>query len=326
MKAIFCNKLGGTENLAYVDTVSPRPGPNDVLIKVKAAGLNFADTLQIAGKYQSKLEPPFIPGMEVAGEILEIGQGVNRPLNVGQRVMAFMRGGGAFAEEVLVDSEWLVPVPDEMDDVIAAGFPTVYGTSNFALKHRGNLRAGETLLVLGAAGGVGLTAVELGKTMGANVIAAAGGIEKCKVAIDHGADFAIDYKSESIRDRVKDLTDNRGADVVYDAVGGDAFDQAIRAVNWEARMLIIGFAAGRIQQIPANLILVKNISVVGVVYGAQTERDPSYGASFVQEAADLFRQGRVKPHIGKTFPLSQAAEAMDALLSRSYAGKIILTT
>ena len=326
MKAIFCNKLGGTENLAYVDTVSPRPGPNDVLIKVKAAGLNFADTLQIAGKYQSKLEPPFIPGMEVAGEILEIGQGVNRPLNVGQRVMAFMRGGGAFAEEVLVDSEWLVPVPDEMDDIIAAGFPTVYGTSNFALKHRGNLQAGETLLVLGAAGGVGLTAVELGKTMGANVIAAAGGSEKCKVAIDHGADFAIDYKSESIRDRVKELTDNRGADVVYDAVGGDAFDQAIRAVNWEARMLIIGFAAGRIQQIPANLILVKNISVVGVVYGAQTERDPSYGASFVQEAADLFRQGRVKPHIGKTFPLSQAAKAMDALLSRSYAGKIILTT
>jgi len=326
MKAIFCNKLGGTENLAYVDTFSPRPGPNDVLIKVRAAGLNFADTLQIAGKYQSKLEPPFIPGMEVAGEILEIGQGVNRPLNVGQRVMAFMRGGGAFAEEVLVDSEWLVPVPDEMDDVIAAGFPTVYGTSNFALKHRGNLQAGETLLVLGAAGGVGLTEVELGKTMGANVIAAAGGSEKCKVAIDHGADFAIDYKSESIRDRVKDLTDNRGADVVYDAVGGDAFDQAIRAVNWEARMLIIGFAAGRIQQIPANLILVKNISVVGVVYGAQTERDPSYGASFVQEAADLFRQGRVKPHIGKTFPLSQAAEAMDALLSRSYAGKIILTT
>ena len=326
MKAIFCNKLGGTENLAYVETVSPRPGPNDVLIKVRAAGLNFADTLQIAGKYQSKLEPPFIPGMEVAGEILEIGQGVNRPLNVGQRVMAFMRGGGAFAEEVLVDSEWLVPVPDEMDDVIAAGFPTVYGTSNFALKHRGNLQAEETLLVLGAAGGVGLTAVELGKTMGANVIAAAGGSEKCKVAIDHGADFAIDYKSESIRDRVKDLTDNRGADVVYDAVGGDAFDQAIRAVNWEARMLIIGFAAGRIQKIPANLILVKNISVVGVVYGAQTERDPSYGASFVQEAADLFRQGRVKPHIGKTFPLSQAAEAMDALLSRSYAGKIILTT
>ena len=326
MKAIFCNKLGGTENLAYVDTVSPRPGPNDVLIKVKAAGLNFADTLQIAGKYQSKLEPPFIPGMEVAGEILEIGQGVNRPLNVGQRVMAFMRGGGAFAEEVLVDSEWLVPVPDEMDDVIAAGFPTVYGTSNFALKHRGNLQAGETLLVLGAAGGVGLTAVELGKIMGANVIAAAGGSEKCRIAIDHGADFAIDYKSESIRDRVKDLTDNRGADVVYDAVGGDAFDQAIRAVNWQARMLIIGFAAGRIQQIPANLILVKNISVVGVVYGAQTERDPSYGASFVQEAADLFRQGRVKPHTGKTFPLSQATEAMDALLSRSYAGKIILTT
>ena len=275
MKAIFCNKLGGTENLIFSETESPRPGPNDVLIKVRAAGLNFADTLQIAGKYQSKLEPPFVPGMEVAGEILEIGQNVNRPLNIGQRVMAFMRGGGAFAEEVLVDSEWLVPVPDEMDDVIAAGFPTVYGTSNFALKHRGNLKSGETLLVLGAAGGVGLTAVELGKTMGATVIAAAGGPEKCKVTMDHGADFAIDYKSESIRDRVREITNNHGADVVYDAVGGDAFDQAIRAVNWEARMLVIGFASGRIQQVPANLILVKNISVIGVVYGAQTEKDPA---------------------------------------------------
>ncbi len=326
MKAIFCNKLGGTENLIFSETESPRPGPNDVLIKVRAAGLNFADTLQIAGKYQSKLEPPFVPGMEVAGEILEIGQNVNRPLNIGQRVMAFMRGGGAFAEEVLVDSEWLVPVPDEMDDVIAAGFPTVYGTSNFALKHRGNLKSGETLLVLGAAGGVGLTAVELGKTMGATVIAAAGGPEKCKVTMDHGADFAIDYKSENIRDRVREITNNHGADVVYDAVGGDAFDQAIRAVNWEARMLVIGFASGRIQQVPANLILVKNISVIGVVYGAQTEKDPAYGASFVQEAADLFRQGRVKPHVGKTFPLSEAGKAMDALLSRSYAGKIVLVT
>ncbi|MBT7730965.1 MAG: NADPH:quinone oxidoreductase family protein, partial [Rhodospirillaceae bacterium] len=312
------------ENLAIGESDPPIPGPNDVHIRVRAAGLNFADTLQIAGKYQSKLKPPFVPGMEVAGEIIGLGSEVTRPLRIGQRVMAFMRGGGAFAEEALVDSEWLVPIPDEMDDIIAAGFPTVYGTSNFALKHRGQLKKGETLLVLGAAGGVGLTAVELGKQMGARVIAAAGGTEKCNVTIDHGADFAIDYKSESIKERVREITGGIGADVVYDAVGGDVFDQAIRAVNWEARMLIIGFASGRIQQVPANLILVKNISVVGVVYGAQTERDPAYGASFVQEAADFFRQGKLKPHTGKVFPLEDATGAMNALLSRDYAGKIIL--
>ena len=324
MKAVFCKQLGGPENLAIGESDPPIPGPNEVHIRVRAAGLNFADTLQIAGKYQSKLNPPFIPGMEVAGEIIGLGPEVTRPLRIGQRVMAFMRGGGAFAEEALVDSEWLVPIPDEMDNIIAAGFPTVYGTSNFALKHRGQLKKGETLLVLGAAGGVGLTAVELGKQMGARVIAAAGGTEKCNVTLGHGADFAIDYKSESIKERVREITDGIGADVVYDAVGGDVFDQAIRAVNWEARMLIIGFASGRIQQVPANLILVKNISVVGVVYGAQTERDPAYGASFVQEAADFFRQGKLKPHTGKVFPLEDATGAMNALLSRDYAGKIIL--
>jgi NADPH2:quinone reductase len=326
MKAVLCNELGGPENLVLGEIDPPTPAPDEVRIRVRAAGLNFADTLQIAGKYQSKLAPPFVPGMEVSGEILEIGAEVKRPLSVGQRVMAFMRGGGAFAEEACVHGDWLVPVPDEMDDVTAAGFPTVYGTSNFALKHRGQLKAGETLLVLGAAGGVGLTAVELGKEMGARVIAAAGGPEKCQVTLDHGADFAIDYRTENIRDRVREITDGVGADVVYDAVGGDAFDSAIRAVNWEARMLIIGFAAGRIQQVPANLILVKNISVIGVVYGAQTERDPAYGASFVQDAADLYRRGKVKPHIGKVFPLAEAGAAMQGLLSRAYSGKIVLKT
>jgi NADPH:quinone reductase len=326
MKAVLCNELGGPENLALGEIDPPKPGPEEVRVRVRAAGLNFADTLQIAGKYQSKLPPPFVPGMEVAGEILEIGSEVKRPLRIGQRVMAFMRGGGAFAEEACVHGDWLVPVPDEMDDVTAAGFPTVYGTSNFALKHRGQLKAGETLVVLGAAGGVGLTAVEIGKQMGAQVIAAAGGPEKCQVTLDHGADFAIDYKTESIRDKVREITDGVGADVVYDAVGGDAFDSAIRAVNWEARMLIVGFAAGRIQQVPANLILVKNISVMGVVYGAQTERDPAYGASFVHDAADLFRQGKVKPHIGKVFPLAEAGAAMQGLLSRAYSGKIVLQT
>ena len=326
MKAVLCAELGGTDKLVWDEVDAPSLDPIEVRIRVRAAGINFADTLQIAGKYQSKLEPPFIPGMEISGEILEIGSEVKRPFKIGQRVMAFTRGGGAFAEEATVHSEWLVPVPDEMDDVIAAGFPTVYGTSGFALKHRGQLKPGETLVVLGASGGVGLTAVELGKNMGARVIAAAGGPEKCAVTLEHGADHIIDYKTEGIRDKVRELTDGKGADVVYDAVGGDAFDQAIRAVNWEARMLVIGFASGRIQQVPANLILVKNISVIGVVYGAHTERDPAYGASFVQEAADLFRQGKVKPYVGKTFPMAEAGTAMEALLSRAYSGKIVLTT
>ena len=261
----------------------------------------------------------------MSGEILEIGPDVTRDLYLGQRVMAFMRGGGAFAEQALVNSEWLVPIPKVMDDITAAGFPTVYGTSNFALKHRGRLKSGEILLVLGAAGGVGLTAVEIGKHMGATVIAAAGGPDKCSVPLEYGADYVIDYKSESIRDRVREITNGLGADVVYDAVGGDMFDQALRAVNWEARMLVIGFASGRIQQVPANLILVKNISVIGVVYGAQTERNPAFGAGFVQDAADLYNLGKVKPRIGKTFPLAETAAAIEALLSRAYSGKIVLT-
>ena len=326
MKAIVCSKLGGPESLIVSDIEPPSPGPKDVLIRVRAAGLNFADTLQIAGKYQSRLEPPFVPGMEMAGEIIELGSNVKRPLKIGQRVMAFIRGGGAFAEKALVHSDWLTPIPEEMDDIIAAGFSTVYGTSNFALRHRGQLKAGETLLVLGAAGGVGLAAVELGKLMGAKVIAAAGGDKKCKLTLKHGADYTIDYKAESIRDRVREITNGVGTDVVYDTVGGGVFDQAIRAVNWEARMLIVGFASGRIQRIPANLILVKNISVIGVVYGAQTEKNPSYGASFVKDAAELYKQGKIKPHVGKTFPLASAAEAMQALRSRNYGGKIVLIT
>jgi NADPH2:quinone reductase len=213
-----------------------------------------------------------------------------------------------------------------MDFAAAAAIPVAYGTSHFALTHRGHLQPGETLLVLGAAGGVGLTAVEIGKAMGARVIAAAGGAEKLAVASSRGADELIDYTTESIRDRVRAITDGNGADVVFDPVGGDAFDQALREVNWEARMLVIGFAAGRIQAVPANLILVKNISVIGVVWGAQAERDP---ALIVRNLAELLRwweAGRLKPMVAKVFRLAEAAEAMAALLSRRYAGKIVLET
>jgi NADPH2:quinone reductase len=213
-----------------------------------------------------------------------------------------------------------------MDYVTAAAFPVAYGTSHLALTHRGHLKSGETLLVLGAAGGVGLTAVEIGKVLGARVIAAAGSADKLAIAREHGADDLIDYTSESIRDRLRELTGGRGADVVYDPVGGDAFDQALRAVNWEARMLVIGFAAGRIQSVPANLILVKNISVVGVVWGAQGERDPALVSRYLAELLGWWEEGKLKPVVSKTFPLAEAGAAMQALLSRRYPGRIVLTT
>ena len=235
-----------------------------------------------------------------------------------------LRFGGGYSQEVVVNAAAVVPIPDAMDFITAAAFPVAYGTAHFALTHRGRLARGETLLVLGAAGGVGLTAVEIGKQLGATVIAAAGGPEKLAVARDHGADALIDYRSDSIRDRVRELTGGQGADVVFDPVGGDAFDAALRAVNWEARMLVIGFAAGRIQSAPANLILVKNISVIGVVWGAQAARDPALVSRNLALLLEWWQAGRLRSLVAKTFPLGEAGAAMTALLSRRHAGKIVL--
>ncbi|HVB15552.1 MAG TPA: NADPH:quinone oxidoreductase family protein [Stellaceae bacterium] len=297
--------------------------PHEARIRVHAAGVNFADSLMVAGKYQVKPAFPFIPGLEAAGEIIELGAAV-RHLKPGQRVLAVLRNGGGYAEEIALNAEAVVPIPDGMDFVTAASFPVAYGTAHFALTHRGHLQPGETLLVLGAAGGVGLTAVEIGKQLGARVIAAAGSADKLAVARAHGADELIDYRQESIRDRVRELTAGRGADVVFDPVGGDAFDQALRAVNWEARMLVIGFAAGQIQAVPANLILVKNISVIGVVWGAQAERDPVLVSRNLAELLRWWETGRLKPEVARSFPLAEAGAALEALLSRRYAGKIVL--
>jgi NADPH2:quinone reductase len=244
----------------------------------------------------------------------------------GRRVLAFSRFGGGYAEEITLGAASVVPIPDRMDFVTAAAFPVAYGTSHLALVHRAGLRAGETLLVLGAAGGVGLSAVEIGKQLGARVIAAAGSPEKLAVAREHGADALIDYRTESIRDRVRELTGGTGADVVYDPVGGDAFDQALRAVNWEARMLVIGFAGGRIQSVPANLVLVKNISVIGVVMGAQAVRDPALISRNLAELLCWWEAGRLRPVVARTFPLVEAGAAMEALLSRRHAGKIVIET
>ena len=325
MKAILCREWGGPETLR-LDEAARRPlRPNEARIRVRAAGVNFADTLMIAGKYQVRPEFPFTPGLEAAGEVIEIGAAV-RHLEPGRRVLAVLRFGGGYAEEIAIDADAVVPIPDAMDFVTAAAFPVAYGTAHFALTHRGHLARGETLLVLGAAGGVGLSAVEIGKELGARVIAAAGGPEKLAVARAHGADELIDYQRESIRDRVRELTGGLGADVVFDPVGGDAFDQALRAVNWEARMLVIGFAAGRIQSVPANLILVKNISVIGVVWGAQAARDPVLISRNLAELLRWWEAGRLRPVVAKTFPLAEAGAAMQALLSRRHAGKIVLET
>lgn len=323
MKAVLCREWGGPESLRVEEVASPPLAPNEARIRVHACGVNFADTLMIAGKYQVKPDFPFTPGLEAAGEVIETGAEVTH-LRPGQRVLAVLRFGGGDAEEIAINADAVVPIPNTMDYVTAAAFPVAYGTSHFALTHRGHLKSGENLLVLGAAGGVGLTAVEIGKQLGARVIAAAGGPEKLAVAREHGADELIDYTKESIRDRVRELTQGLGADVVYDPVGGDAFDQALRAVNWEARMLVIGFASGRIQSVPANLILVKNISVIGVVWGAQAARDPVLISRNLAELLRWWEEGRLKPVVAKTFPLAEVGAAMQALLSRRYSGKIVL--
>ena len=303
MKAMVCRAWGAPDVLRLENAPPRAVRPSEVRIRVRAAGVNFADSLMVGGTYQVKPPFPFMPGLEAAGEVIETGTGVI-DLHTGQRVLAVLRNGGGYAEEIVLDAATVVPIPETMDFVTAAAFPVAYGTSHFALTHRGHLASGETLLVLGAAGGA----------------------DKLAIAKSRGADELIDYHSESIRDRVRELTGGRGADVVYDPVGGDAFEQALRAVNWEARMLVIGFASGRIQAVPANLILVKNISVIGVVWGAQTERDPAWMSRNLAELLRWWRQGKFKPLIAETFPLAEAGAALNALLSRHYPGKLVLET
>ena len=323
MKAIVCRAWGAPDTLRLDEIDRPLLGPDQVRLRLHACGVNFADALLVAGKYQVKPAFPFVPGFEAAGDVIEAGGAVTA-VRPGQRVFAYLRFGGGYAEETVVNAAALTPMPDAMDWITAGGFAIAYSTSHYALVHRAQLRAGETLLVLGAAGGVGLTAVEIGKLLGARVIAAARGPERLVVARERGADELIDYQRESIRDRVRELTEGRGADVVYDPVGGDAFDQALRAVNWGARMLVIGFAGGRVQAVPANLILVKGISIVGVDRGSESQRNPALLAAGLGELLGWWKAGRLKPVVGKTFPLAETGAAMEALLSRRYPGKIVV--
>ena len=324
MRAVICGAWGGPETLKVGDLPDPKPAPGQVLIAVAAAGLNFADTLMIQGKYQEKPAFPFSPGLEAAGTVAAVGEGVTR-VAPGQRVLALLDHGG-FAEQALAREADVFALPDSMSFETAAGFPITYGTAHGSLVWRAGLREGETLLVHGAAGGVGLAAVEVGLALGARVIATAGGAEKCALALEHGADAAIDYRAEDIRGRVKDLTGGRGVDVVFDPVGGDVFDASLRCTAWSGRLLTIGYAAGRVPQVPANILLVKNLSVIGCYWGSYRKHAPEMLES---EFADLFawhEAGALRPHVSHALPLELVAEAMDLLLSRRSTGKVVLTT
>ena len=321
MRAILCKELGPANTLVIDDIPSPEPGKGQVKVRVKAAGLNFPDTLIIEGKYQIKPELPFSPGGEMAGEVLAVGEGVQR-FKAGQRVMG-LTGYGAFAEEILVPENQLIPVPDGMNDHTAAAFSMVYGTSYHALKQRANIQPGETLLVLGASGGVGLAAVELGKAMGATVIAAASSAEKLDVAKEAGADDLINYAEEDLKEALKQRYP-KGVDVIYDPVGDKFTEAAIRNMAWNGRLLIVGFAAGDIPKIPANLALLKGCSIIGVFWGAFTQKEPQTNIQNIMELMQLFNQGKINPRISQVFPFEEYEQALAALTSRTAKGKVVL--
>jgi NADPH2:quinone reductase len=323
MRAVICSRLDGPSALTVGEMPPPALGRGQVRIAVKAAGVNFADTLIVQGRYQMKPELPFVPGLEAAGTIIEAAPDVTG-LRAGARVMAAL-GLGAFAEQAVCKATAVFPIPDRMDFVTAAGFPIVYGTAQGGLARRGNLKAGETLLVLGAAGGAGLAAVEVGKALGATVIAAARGADKLEIARRHGADHVVDYAREDLRERVRAIAGGRGVDIVFDPVGGDAFDAALRTLGWEGRIVVVGFAAGRIPQIPANLLLVKNISAVGLFWGEYRNRDPELVRGWFAELMQWYEAGRIKPHVSHVLPAEQAGAAMEMLLARKSTGKIVLT-
>lgn len=323
MKAVLCKSFGPAENLVVEEVASPTPKPNEILLDVHAASVNFPDTLIIEGKYQFKPPLPFSPGGEAAGVVAAIGAKVSH-LKVGDRVMG-LTGWGSFAEQVAVPAYNVLPIPTQMDFTTAAAFGMTYGTSMHALKQRANLQPGETLLVLGAAGGVGLAAVEIGKAMGARVIAAASSAEKLDVAKQAGADELINYSAESLRDRLKELTGGQGVDVIYDPVGGPLFEEAFRSIAWNGRMLVVGFAAGGdIPALPANLPLLKGAALVGVFWGAFAQRQPQDNAANFEQLFAWHAEGRLRPLISQRFALEQTAAAIAQLGQRKAVGKLVV--
>ncbi len=322
MLAVRCHSHGPPENLSLDEIETPAPGQNEALIEIHAASLNFPDGLQIRGKYQFQPDMPFIPGSEAAGIVRATGPGVEG-IQAGDRVMA-APGLGAFAEFVTAPAASIRRIPDNMDFPTAAAFPMVYTTSYYALKQRGQLQANETLLVLGAGGGVGMAAVELGKIMGARVIAAAGSAEKLAFAKKLGADELVDYSDGELKEKVKELTGGAGADVIYDPVGGDLFDQCCRCINWNGRLLVIGFTSGRIPACKANLALLKGSSMVGVFLGRFRRQEPAAYERNFRELLELYRAEKIRPLVTRTFPLKEYAAAFNVFTERRALGKIVL--
>lgn len=322
MKAVLVREFTTPDALRVAEVDAPTMVENGVRIAVHAAGVNFADGLIVQGKYQEKPPFPFAPGFEIGGVVTEVAPGVTH-VRPGDRVMAVLEHGG-YAEEAVARAADVMRIPDDMDFATAAAFPIAYGTSHFGLADRARLKTGEVLLVHGAAGGVGLTAVECGKALGATVIATAGGADKLAVAAEHGADHGIDYKVENIKDRVRALTAGRGVDVVYDPVGGDVFDQSLRCTAPDGRLIVIGFAGGTVQQIPANLLLVKNIDIIGFYWGAYRRLAPERIRASFAECLRWYEDGKLKPRVSRTFALDEAPAAIAALKDRSVVGKAVI--
>jgi NADPH:quinone reductase len=322
MKAVLCKAYGMPETLVVEEIEPLRAGREQVVVEVKACGVNFPDTLIIQGKYQFKPAMPFSPGSEVAGVVKEVGEGV-KGVSVGDHVIA-STGWGGFAEEVVVSATKIIPMPAGLDFTIASAFVLTYGTSHHALKDRAQLQQGETLLVLGAAGGVGIAAIEIGKQLGARVIAAASNDEKLEVCKQHGASEVINYASEDLRERIKQITGGQGVDVIFDPVGSNYSEPALRSMAWKGRFLVVGFAGGEIPRIPLNLTLLKGCSIVGVFWGAFTEREPQHNAENLAELMSWLSQGILKPHISATYPLERAADALYDMLNRKVLGKAVL--
>jgi NADPH2:quinone reductase len=322
VKAVVCKAFGLPEDLVVEEVENPSPGPGDVLVEVRAAAVTFPDVLMLQDKYQMKVAPPYVPGGEVAGVVVGVGAGVD-DLQAGDRIVGGLHSTGAFAELALVPAAGARRLPESVGFAESTGLNYAYGTSLYALKHRAHLQAGETLLVLGAGGQVGLSAVELGSLMGARVIAAASSEEKLDLCRARGADETINYATENLKDRAKELTGGTGCDVVYDCVGGEHAEAALRAIAWEGRFLVIGFTAG-IPSVPLNLTLLKGCQIVGVFYGAMIARDPVRRDAITDELIELVATGKLSPYVSRRFPLDAAAEALRSLMDRTAVGKVVV--
>jgi len=322
MLAWFCDNPTGIDALNWREVATPAPGPGEVLVEIKAASLNFPDLLIVQNKYQFKPELPFVPGSEFAGTVQAVGEGVAH-LTVGQNI-ACLSGTGGFATHTVAKASLCMPLPPGFPFVDAAAFIMIYATSYHALIDRAALKAGETVLVLGAAGGVGTAAIQIAKQAGARVIAAASSDEKCSLCSTIGADATINYQRENLRESLKKLTDGKGPDVIYDPVGGDLAEPAFRSIAWRGRYLVVGFAAGPIPALPLNLALLKGASIVGVFWGDYARREPKSNAHMMEKLATWYGEGRIKPAIDRTMPMSQLKAAYAHMGSRGVMGKLVM--